>query len=88
MLIFGVHDQERTAGHNRVNPNLDKLQLSLILARNYLVRRVHKFCACPDEAQLKENHRRQQYSGMELGRKKHEKNKQGGGGQGDRHPQC
>src|ERR1700722_2947155 len=29
IIIFGVHDQERTGGHNHVNPNLDKLQLSL-----------------------------------------------------------
>jgi hypothetical protein len=29
LIIFGVHDYERTGGHNRVQPNLDKLQLSL-----------------------------------------------------------
>jgi energy-coupling factor transporter ATP-binding protein EcfA2 len=29
IIIFGVHDQTRTAGHNKVMPNLDRLQQAL-----------------------------------------------------------
>jgi Putative DNA-binding domain len=29
IIVFGVHDESRTPGHNRVTPNLDKLQQAL-----------------------------------------------------------
>jgi hypothetical protein len=29
IIIFGVHDEKRTAGHNKTNPNVDKLLKSL-----------------------------------------------------------
>ena len=29
IIIFGVHDQTRTAGHNKVSPNVDRLQQAL-----------------------------------------------------------
>ena len=29
IIVFGVHDSERTAGHNKVTPNMDRLQQAL-----------------------------------------------------------
>ena len=29
LIIFGVHDEQRTGGHNRVSPNMDRLQQAL-----------------------------------------------------------
>lgn len=29
-VVFGVHDQKRTGGHNKVQPNTDKLRQSLL----------------------------------------------------------
>lgn len=29
IIVFGVHDKYRTGGHNRVSPNLDRLQQAL-----------------------------------------------------------
>lgn len=29
IIVFGVHDKKRTAGHNRVSPNLDRLEQAL-----------------------------------------------------------
>jgi hypothetical protein len=29
IIVFGVHDADRTAGHNKVAPNLDRLQQAL-----------------------------------------------------------
>jgi predicted HTH transcriptional regulator len=29
LIVFGVHDEHRTAGHNRVSPNMDRLQQAL-----------------------------------------------------------
>ena len=29
VIVFGVHDELRTAGHNKVKPNLDQLQQAL-----------------------------------------------------------
>src|SRR5260221_3535113 len=29
LIIFGVHDEHRTGGHNRVTPNMDRLQQAL-----------------------------------------------------------
>jgi predicted HTH transcriptional regulator len=29
LIVFGVHDEHRTGGHNRVSPNMDRLQQAL-----------------------------------------------------------
>ena len=29
LIIFGVHDEQRTGGHNRVSPNMDRMQQAL-----------------------------------------------------------